>query len=126
MRYCVKRIFSFLFHKLYFPIWFWVGQYGITYSIGWAEPLDPFNPDDIEASERRLQFNAGWFLNPIYINGDYPDVMAQKVEEKSKAQNFTTSRLPPFSNKEKQRINRMIDLFKKYWPNFFQEYFESG
>lgn len=88
--------------------------------------MDPFNPDDIEASERRLQFNAGWFLNPIYINGDYPDVMAQKVEEKSKAQNFTTSRLPPFSNKEKQRINRMIDLFKKYWPNFFQEYFESG
>ncbi|XP_061162617.1 lactase/phlorizin hydrolase-like, partial [Saccostrea echinata] len=87
------------------------GQYGITYSIGWAEPLDPFNPDDIEASERRLQFDAGWFLNPIYVNGNYPDIMVQKVAEKSRAQNLSESRLPRFSEEEKQRINQTADFF---------------
>jgi lactase-phlorizin hydrolase len=97
-----------------FPYHFCVGQYGITYSIGWPEPLDPFNPDDIEALERRLQFDAGWFLNPIYVNGDYPEVMKQKVAEKSKAQNFTHSRLPPFSDDEKRRINRIADLMSNY------------
>lgn len=84
-----------------------LGQYGITYSIGWAEPLDPFNLTHIEASERKLQFDAGWYLNPIYVNGDYPEVMKQKVAEKSRKQNLTSSRLPPFSEEEKQRINRM-------------------
>lgn len=83
-----------------------LGQYGITYSIGWAEPKDPYKPEDIEASERKLQFDAGWFLNPIYINGDYPEVMKKKVAEKSAAQNFTSSRLPPFTEEEKRRINR--------------------
>nr|XP_022342919.1 uncharacterized protein LOC111136393 isoform X1 [Crassostrea virginica] len=87
------------------------GQYGITYSIGWAEPLDPFNLTHIEASERKLQFDAGWYLNPIYVNGDYPEVMKQKVAEKSRKQNLTSSRLPPFSEEEKQRINQTGDFF---------------
>ena len=69
--------------------------------------MNPFNPEDIKASERRLQFDAGWFLNPIYVNGNYPDIMIEKVAEKSRAQNFSKSRLPAFSEEEKRRINRM-------------------
>jgi hypothetical protein len=26
-----------------------------------------------------LRFALGWFANPIFVNGDYPEVMKQKV-----------------------------------------------
>lgn len=31
--------------------------------------------EDHLASERSLSFSAGWFSNPVYINGDYPSTM---------------------------------------------------
>ena len=47
----------------------------------------------------------GWFAHPIYVNGDYPDVMKEYVKNMSDAQSITPSRLPEFSDAEKTEIN---------------------
>ena len=62
------------------------GVIGITLNIHWAEPRDPTNSDDIEAAERYLQFNFGWFAHPILKDGKYPPVMREKINDKSKKQ----------------------------------------
>jgi hypothetical protein len=33
----------------------------------------------VEAANTLQQFQVGWFANPILNNGDYPEVMKQKV-----------------------------------------------
>lgn len=73
-------------------------------NVGWSEPDDPFNPDHLKASERALQFDFGWFAHPIVINGNYPQVMIDKVAYKSKVQNFSESRLTPFTEDEQRMI----------------------
>ncbi|XP_064612088.1 cytosolic beta-glucosidase-like [Liolophura sinensis] len=72
------------------------GKVGITADLQWKFPKTQA-PRDQEAAERAAQFKLGWFLNPIYGSGDYPDVMKERVANKSKAQGYTKSRLPPFT-----------------------------
>ena len=79
-------------------------------SIGWAEPFDPYNPDDLAASDRDQEFSGGWYLNPIYVNGDYPETMKQQVGKRSKEQGYEKSRLPEFTEEEKKAINRKIEF----------------
>ena len=52
---------------------------GITLNVDWFEPLDSSDVSHVEACYTKLQFFVGWFANPIYINGKYPDIMRQKV-----------------------------------------------
>ncbi|XP_046546595.1 lactase-phlorizin hydrolase-like [Haliotis rubra] len=87
------------------------GQVGITLNIDWAEPKDPLNPAHIEASEWALHMFLGWFANPIYGNGDYPDVMKRRIDAVSAAQGFTQSRLPAFTEEQKVFINGTWDFF---------------
>ncbi|KAE9038246.1 hypothetical protein PR003_g5993 [Phytophthora rubi] len=63
-------------------------------------PLDPANPKDVAAAERALQFDYGWFLQPL-ISGDYPAVMREVVGD----------RLPRFSKQEAEIIKGSYDLF---------------
>ena len=57
-----------------------LGLIGITLNMNWFEPLNYTDSNHVEASETKLQFYAGWFANPIYINGKYPNIMRQKVK----------------------------------------------
>ena len=57
------------------------GDVVITLNCDWFEPFDSSNLDHVEASITKLQFFVGWFANPIYINGKYPDIMRLKVLE---------------------------------------------
>ncbi|KAL3857520.1 hypothetical protein ACJMK2_012180 [Sinanodonta woodiana] len=86
------------------------GSIGITLNVGWSEPFDMYNPEDLEASDRDLQFNLGWFANPIYVNGDYPDVMKSKIGNKSREQSINTSRLPEVTEEEKILVNGTYDF----------------
>ena len=52
---------------------------GITLNVDWFEPLDSSDLSHVEACNTKLQFFAGWFANPIYIDGKYPEIMRQKV-----------------------------------------------
>jgi lactase-phlorizin hydrolase len=58
-----------------------------------------------------MQFKLGWFAHPIYVNGDYPDVMKQKIAEKSLAEGRNQSRLPEFTAEEKAQIVGTHDFF---------------
>lgn len=46
----------------------------------------------------------GWFANPVFIDGDYPQVMKDNIALKSEQEGRNTSRLPEFTEAEKARI----------------------
>jgi len=47
----------------------------ITLNTEWFEPLDPESPEHWDAADRYIQSEFGWFAHPIYVNGDYPELM---------------------------------------------------
>ncbi|PSN36756.1 hypothetical protein C0J52_19375 [Blattella germanica] len=71
----------------------------------WYEPLNPENPSDHEAVNQMLEFNLGWFANPIFSEeGDYPKVMREKIALNSRKEGFRRSRLPVFTKEEIEYI----------------------
>ncbi|NWW53881.1 LPH hydrolase, partial [Pedionomus torquatus] len=87
------------------------GLISITINSDWAEPRNPHNHEDVEAARRYLQFFLGWFAHPIFKNGDYNEVMKKRIRERSLAQGLQQSRLPEFTESEKQRIKGTYDYF---------------
>ncbi|XP_038073990.1 lactase-phlorizin hydrolase-like [Patiria miniata] len=87
------------------------GQVSITLSTDFGLPEDENNPAHVAAADRYMQFTAGWFAHPIFKNGDYPDVMKWQVGNKSLAQGLSESRLPVFTEEEKQYIAGTGDFF---------------
>ncbi|XP_060113412.1 lactase/phlorizin hydrolase [Heteronotia binoei] len=86
------------------------GVISLSLNIDWAEPktLDPWN---VEAADRYLQFMGGWFAHPIFKNGDYPEAMKWKVGNRSELQKLPSSRLPVFTEEERQYIRGTADVF---------------
>eukprot|EP00079_Xenopus_tropicalis_P017525 XP_004917683.1 PREDICTED: lactase-phlorizin hydrolase-like [Xenopus tropicalis] len=87
------------------------GLISITINSDWAEPRNPYKQEDVEAARRYVMFYGGWFANPIFNNGDYNEVMKSRVRERSLASGLTQSRLPEFTESEKQRIKGTFDYF---------------
>lgn len=79
-------------------------------STDWKEPKTQTNADR-DASERKMQFDLGVYAHPIYVNGDYPEIMKTKVAEKSRIQKLPESRLPVFTDEEKKMIKGLIVHF---------------
>lgn len=73
-----------------------------------------YDPSDLETSDRDINFNLGWFAHPIYVNGDYPEVMKTNVAAKSRFQGYPKSRLPEFTFSEKLYINGNIYIALNY------------
>ncbi|KAJ8943035.1 hypothetical protein NQ318_022579, partial [Aromia moschata] len=84
------------------------GIVGITIDTPWFEP-NTTSDEDVMAAERQLQFEFGWYANPIF-NGDYPEIMKIRVAMRSKLEGFTTSRLPAFTEEEIVYINGTYDF----------------
>ncbi|XP_048455197.1 lactase/phlorizin hydrolase [Rhincodon typus] len=85
------------------------GLISITINSDWVEPRNPYKQEDVDAAKRHLMFYGGWFAYPIFKNGDYNEVMKARVREKSLAQGLPKSRLPEFTESEKQRIKGTYD-----------------
>ena len=76
----------------------------------WFEPRHD-NEEDRAAAERALQFHLGLYANPIFVNGDYPEIVKTLVAQKSRAGGLSKSRLPAFTEKEKTMISATHDYF---------------
>ena len=59
-----------------------LGKVGLSLDTHWFAPANPDNPDDVSAAERAQQFRLGWFANPVFNDGDYPQVMKDQLERK--------------------------------------------
>ncbi|CAH1996364.1 unnamed protein product [Acanthoscelides obtectus] len=94
------------------------------FSLSWPRILpDGFarriNPDGVrfynDFINKLLKNNIeplfGWWANPIFSNtGDYPEVMKQRVDERSRLENFTISRLPALTTDEIKMIKGTADF----------------
>jgi beta-glucosidase len=76
------------------------GVIGITNNCDWREPLTDAE-EDMAAAERANQFFLGWFADPIFKSGDYPDVMRERVGD----------RLPRFTEEERHALLGSSDFF---------------
>ncbi|XP_033990469.1 lactase-phlorizin hydrolase-like [Trematomus bernacchii] len=86
------------------------GIISITINSDWAEPRNPYKQEDVDATNRYLQFFIGWFAHPIF-RGDYPELMKTIIRERSLAVGLPESRLPEFTPEEIKRINGTHDYF---------------
>ncbi|KAG7503012.1 lactase-phlorizin hydrolase-like [Solea senegalensis] len=87
------------------------GLVSIALNADWIEPKDVNVPREVEAADRALQFQLGWFAHPIFKNGDYPDAMKWHIGNKSELQGLSGSRLPSFTEEEKSFIRGTADMF---------------
>ena len=67
----------------------------------WTEPWNNRSIGDIEASNRRQEFQIGWFGDPIFY-GDYP---------KSMRTGIGGNRLPKFTKQEQKMLMHSADFF---------------
>ncbi|XP_045170848.2 lactase/phlorizin hydrolase-like [Mercenaria mercenaria] len=74
------------------------GDIGIVLDTDWiVQATDA----DAEAASRAMQFSIGWFAEPIFGNGNYPEVMKTRLQE----------RLPEFSPDERIKMKGSSDFF---------------
>lgn len=77
------------------------GAVSLANNSDWLEPLHPDCAEDIAAAERYLAFTLGWFAWPVFVTGDYPEIMRAAIDAQSKKLGYSGgSRLPSFSKDE--------------------------
>lgn len=81
---------------------------------------------DQEVAKRALTSHLDFFVKPIFIDGDYPEVVKSQIASMSKKQGYPSSRLSEFTEEEKRMTKGTADLFAvqyyssrlvKYWEN---------
>lgn len=84
------------------------GKIGITLNFEWSEPATN-KIEDIEAAEQRRQFEFGLYANPV-VYGNYPQVVIDRVDHRSKREGFPKSRLPKFTFFEQLKLRGTYDF----------------
>ena len=51
------------------------GKVGITMNCDWTEPRNTHKQQDHVARDNLLDFFLGWWAKPIFVDGDYPNIM---------------------------------------------------
>nr|BAG71912.1 beta-glucosidase [Corbicula japonica] len=81
------------------------GKIGIVLNTDWQKPAAAA---DTDAATRGMQFSLGWFAQPIFGNGDYPEVMKTRIDTSSPE---GKSRLPTFTSQEITQNRGSSDFF---------------
>uniref|UniRef100_A0A8B9F146 Klotho beta n=1 Tax=Amazona collaria TaxID=241587 RepID=A0A8B9F146_9PSIT len=89
---------------------FQYGKVSLSLHSDWAEPANPYSESHSKAANRFLQFEIGWFANPIFKTGDYPATMREYISFKNR-NGLSYSLLPSFTSKEKQLIKGAADFY---------------
>lgn len=84
------------------------GRVSMVIDSNWFEPASN-STEDIEASERNLICTYGWFADPIKF-GDYPKIMKERIANRSRLEGYNSSRLPSFTDEEKEIIKGTADF----------------
>lgn len=87
------------------------GRVGIALNSDWAEPNNSASIQDVKAAERYLSFMLGWFAHPIFVDGDYPALLRNQIDQKKIECGKEVARLPFFTGAEKDRIKGTADFF---------------
>ncbi|XP_057960576.1 beta-glucosidase 42 isoform X2 [Malania oleifera] len=74
------------------------GQIGLVVDCEWAEAFSD-KIKDLNAASRRLDYQLGWFLDPIFF-GDYPASMRERIGDQ----------LPKFSQEDRELLGNSIDF----------------
>ncbi|XP_074278118.1 beta-glucosidase 40-like [Silene latifolia] len=74
------------------------GSIGAAFDVIWYEP-DTNTTKNVEATQRAMDFQLGWFLDPIMF-GDYPSSMKERVG----------NRLPKFSQADSNLVKGSLDF----------------
>ncbi|KAG7306154.1 hypothetical protein JYU34_008749 [Plutella xylostella] len=87
------------------------GQVGITISINWFGAKTD-SAEDEAAAELKRQAEWGLYAEPIFSSeGGFPKELVQRVGEKSAQQGFPRSRMPEFTDEERQYVRGASDFF---------------
>lgn len=87
------------------------GAVSLAINSDWFEPSTAGCAEDISATERCFAFTLGWFAWPVFVTGDYPEVMRSAIDAQSEKLGFRgSSRLPCFS-KDEPAILGTADFF---------------
>lgn len=83
------------------------GHIGFVIDGRWYEPA---TDEDLEATERVREFNVGLLLNPILVNGDYPEIVKKRLNELSVEEGILRRKLLDFTTDEKEMIKNSTDF----------------
>ncbi|XP_010144658.1 PREDICTED: beta-klotho [Buceros rhinoceros silvestris] len=86
------------------------GKVSLSLHSDWAEPANPYFESHSKAANRFLQFEIGWFADPIFKTGDYPATMREYISFKNR-KGLSHSLLPSFTREEKQLIKGAADFY---------------
>nr|AEW46866.1 seminal fluid protein CSSFP016 [Chilo suppressalis] len=87
------------------------GQCGITISVNWFGPATDSEEDHIMAELRR-QAEWGLYAEPIFSQqGGFPKELSERVAEKSAKQGYASSRMPSFTDEERDLVRGSFDFF---------------
>ena len=75
------------------------GLISIALNSDWREPASDA-PADLQAAQRSMEFNLGWFADPLYL-GDYPPTMRERIG----------NRLPVFTPEQQALLVNSSDFF---------------
>ena len=85
------------------------GYISITIDSSWPESFTASNEDQM-ASERFLAFHLDLFAHPIFVNGDFSNIVQHQVLKHCQAAGLE-SRLPRFSEEERKIVKGSHDFF---------------
>uniref|UniRef100_A0A8B9P4G5 Klotho beta n=1 Tax=Apteryx owenii TaxID=8824 RepID=A0A8B9P4G5_APTOW len=89
---------------------FQYGKVSLSLHSDWAEPANPYFESHSRAANRFLQFEIGWFADPIFKTGDYPATMREYILLKNR-KGLSYSSLPYFTREEKQLVKGAADFY---------------